>query len=283
MFPDRGSKPSVGPMRRELYGCSEARLVLTGSSGFSTTYGSSAAANGRGSADQTRLINEEAMARWEPRTPAMFREDAFPPRVGPTPLATYGSLAEMAPIPSAEWDNLTTYGSTVGASGHGWVGQTSSARWERMERSGLPRPATLRERETGPPAGPAHRGICGSSAATATLRTGRSVTSTICGNTNRSQLEAVIPSIQSAGCSLSHLDERIKSGMKLRINGKEGDFSALPGDGLLSVAALVETLGMKADRVAVELNLDIVPRARWADTQLNEGDRLEIVHFVGGG
>jgi len=71
--------------------------------------------------------------------------------------------------------------------------------------------------------------------------------------------------------------------MKLRINGKEGDFSALPGDGLLSVAALVETLGMKADRVAVELNLDIVPRARWADTQLNEGDRLEIVHFVGGG
>jgi thiamine biosynthesis protein ThiS len=40
---------------------------------------------------------------------------------------------------------------------------------------------------------------------------------------------------------------------------------------------------MKSDRVAVELNLDIVPRDRWADTQLNEGDRLEIVHFVGGG
>jgi thiamine biosynthesis protein ThiS len=45
----------------------------------------------------------------------------------------------------------------------------------------------------------------------------------------------------------------------------------------------VEILGMKVDRVAVELNRDIVPRDRWAETVLNEGDRLEIVHFVGGG
>jgi thiamine biosynthesis protein ThiS len=35
--------------------------------------------------------------------------------------------------------------------------------------------------------------------------------------------------------------------------------------------------------VAVELNLDIVPRDRWIETQLADGDRLEIVHFVGGG
>jgi sulfur carrier protein len=40
---------------------------------------------------------------------------------------------------------------------------------------------------------------------------------------------------------------------------------------------------MKADRVAIELNRDIVPRDRWADTLLNESDRLEVVHFVGGG
>ena len=40
---------------------------------------------------------------------------------------------------------------------------------------------------------------------------------------------------------------------------------------------------MKPDRVAVELNRDIVPARRWAETTLNEGDRLEIVHFVGGG
>ena len=40
---------------------------------------------------------------------------------------------------------------------------------------------------------------------------------------------------------------------------------------------------MKADRVAVELNRDIVPRDRWGETQLSDGDRLEVVHFVGGG
>jgi sulfur carrier protein len=69
--------------------------------------------------------------------------------------------------------------------------------------------------------------------------------------------------------------------MKLQINGEERDFSGSPTP--FTLAALVETLGMKADRVAVELNLNIVPRDRWADTQLNDGDRLEIVHFVGGG
>ena len=69
--------------------------------------------------------------------------------------------------------------------------------------------------------------------------------------------------------------------MKLQINGEERTFSdvALP----FTLAALVEVLGMKADRVAIELNRDIVPRDRWAGTELNEGDRLEIVHFVGGG
>jgi len=68
--------------------------------------------------------------------------------------------------------------------------------------------------------------------------------------------------------------------MKLQINGEERTFeSASP----LSLAALVETLAMKPDRVAVELNRDIVPRDRWLETILGDGDRLEIVHFVGGG
>ena len=40
---------------------------------------------------------------------------------------------------------------------------------------------------------------------------------------------------------------------------------------------------MKSDRVAVELNREIVPRDLWAVTSLHDGDRLEIVHFVGGG
>jgi sulfur carrier protein len=42
-------------------------------------------------------------------------------------------------------------------------------------------------------------------------------------------------------------------------------------------------MGMKPDRVAAELNREIVPRSDWPHTQLSDGDRLEIVHFVGGG
>ena len=68
--------------------------------------------------------------------------------------------------------------------------------------------------------------------------------------------------------------------MKLHINGEERAFDS-PAS--FTLAALVEILGMKADRVAVELNRDIVPRDRWPETHLNEGDRLEVVHFVGGG
>lgn len=66
--------------------------------------------------------------------------------------------------------------------------------------------------------------------------------------------------------------------MKLQINGDERDFTAP-----LTLSGLVEQLGMKQDRVAVELNRDIVPRDRWLQTTLSDGDRLEIVHFVGGG
>ncbi len=66
--------------------------------------------------------------------------------------------------------------------------------------------------------------------------------------------------------------------MRLQINGDEKQF----GEGL-SLAGLVDELGMKADRVAVELNREIVSRAQWAATALHDGDKLEIVHFVGGG
>lgn len=66
--------------------------------------------------------------------------------------------------------------------------------------------------------------------------------------------------------------------MKLQINGEQRDFP----EGL-TVGTLIEHLGMKADRVAVELNLEIVPRTQWQAVALKEGDRLEIVHFVGGG
>jgi sulfur carrier protein len=51
----------------------------------------------------------------------------------------------------------------------------------------------------------------------------------------------------------------------------------------LSLAELIEQLGMKGDRVAVELNREIVSRSQWPETTLKDGDHLEIVHFVGGG
>lgn len=69
--------------------------------------------------------------------------------------------------------------------------------------------------------------------------------------------------------------------MKIYVNGEERDFDDVSS--AFTLAALVEMLGMKSDRVAVELNRDIVPRERWSETKLNHGDRLEIVHFVGGG
>jgi sulfur carrier protein len=50
-----------------------------------------------------------------------------------------------------------------------------------------------------------------------------------------------------------------------------------------TVAALVASLGFRADRVALERNGDIVPRTTWGETVLQAGDRIELVHFVGGG
>jgi len=50
-----------------------------------------------------------------------------------------------------------------------------------------------------------------------------------------------------------------------------------------TLAALLAQLKLSPDRVAVERNLDIVPRDQWDSTRLVAGDRLEIVHFVGGG
>jgi sulfur carrier protein len=50
-----------------------------------------------------------------------------------------------------------------------------------------------------------------------------------------------------------------------------------------NLSALVEQLSLAPERVAVELNREVVRRADWPSTQLSEGDRVEIVHFVGGG
>lgn len=66
--------------------------------------------------------------------------------------------------------------------------------------------------------------------------------------------------------------------MTLTINGQPREFAALA-----TLEDLIAELGLKQDRVAVEHNREIVPRAQWPATPLADGDRLEIVHFVGGG
>jgi thiamine biosynthesis protein ThiS len=60
-----------------------------------------------------------------------------------------------------------------------------------------------------------------------------------------------------------------------------GDRREIP-DGL-NVAALLNHLGMSTGRVAVERNLDILPRTLWQGTPVQSNDSFEIVHFVGGG
>lgn len=66
--------------------------------------------------------------------------------------------------------------------------------------------------------------------------------------------------------------------LQLKINGRD---HAL--DAPVSVSGLLERLGLDARKVAVERNLEIVPRSTHATTMVADGDRIEIVNFVGGG
>jgi thiazole synthase len=50
-----------------------------------------------------------------------------------------------------------------------------------------------------------------------------------------------------------------------------------------TVVDLLRELGLNAGRVAIERNLEILPRPQWLETPLAQGDRFEIVQFVGGG
>jgi sulfur carrier protein len=67
--------------------------------------------------------------------------------------------------------------------------------------------------------------------------------------------------------------------MQIIINGKTRSFDAIS----LSVANLVTTLELEGKRLAIECNGEIIPRSQFADTQLADGDKLEIVGAVGGG
>ncbi|WP_290786309.1 sulfur carrier protein ThiS [Halomonas sp.] len=66
--------------------------------------------------------------------------------------------------------------------------------------------------------------------------------------------------------------------MQIQLNGEA---RTLAPDS--TVAALVESLGLAGRRIAVEVNEEIVPRSEHAATHLVEGDRVEVVHAIGGG
>jgi thiamine biosynthesis protein ThiS len=66
--------------------------------------------------------------------------------------------------------------------------------------------------------------------------------------------------------------------LNIIVNGENR--AAAPG---ATVADLLRELNLPAGRVAIERNLEILPRPRWAETAIQPGDRYEIVQFVGGG
>jgi thiamine biosynthesis protein ThiS len=66
--------------------------------------------------------------------------------------------------------------------------------------------------------------------------------------------------------------------VKIRLNGDPFEIV-----GPLSISALLAELKIEPRRVAVEHNLDVIKRARYETTMINEGDEVEIVNFVGGG
>lgn len=69
--------------------------------------------------------------------------------------------------------------------------------------------------------------------------------------------------------------------LTVTLNGHHRSFDSLSPSATLD--QLIAELGLKNDRVAVERNGEIVPRTQWSETALSESDRLEVVHFVGGG
>ena len=70
----------------------------------------------------------------------------------------------------------------------------------------------------------------------------------------------------------------METSISITVNGQVR--SLKPGAKLTDLLA---EMGLNAGRVAIERNLEILPRSAWADTVLRSGDRYEIVHFVGGG
>ena len=69
--------------------------------------------------------------------------------------------------------------------------------------------------------------------------------------------------------------------LRVIVNGKVQELDGLEDGAALT--RLVEAMALKGDRVAIERNGEIVPRRSWPEVKIGNGDKLEIVHFVGGG
>jgi sulfur carrier protein len=69
--------------------------------------------------------------------------------------------------------------------------------------------------------------------------------------------------------------------LTLQVNGQNRVFTEMTPP--VALIQIVEAMELKADRIAVEHNGQIAPRTAWGETPVQTGDKLEIVHFVGGG
>jgi len=66
--------------------------------------------------------------------------------------------------------------------------------------------------------------------------------------------------------------------MKITLNGED-----LILEGQINISALLERFSLDKRKIAVEKNLEIVPRSSFEDIHINDGDNIEIIHFIGGG
>ena len=73
----------------------------------------------------------------------------------------------------------------------------------------------------------------------------------------------------------------MSDGLVLTLNGRERAVEGVVSPAVLS--EVLAALALRADRIAVELNGELAPRTGWAELMVKTGDKLEVVHFVGGG
>jgi len=75
------------------------------------------------------------------------------------------------------------------------------------------------------------------------------------------------------------IGERLRNRtLRIQINGESREVSEDP-----TLSDLIDELSLPPARIAIELNGEVVRRSDWVNTMVGEGDRLEVVHFVGGG